>query len=333
MELHYNDIVLEPNLCVVNSRSECDTSIEIGNNKFDIPVIPANMKCTIDMDLAYNISQNNNFYILHRFYNYQEIFNFCKKNRNTIPTSISVGVKSADYKLIDVFTEAKITPDYITIDIAHGHSLSCKAMIMYIRNRLPDTFIIAGNIGSATAVIDLVNWGANGIKVGIACGAVCITKDKTGFSSPMFSLIQYCRDVINCIGKDILLIADGGIRCNGDIAKAIVAGADMVMIGSMFAKCIDSPAESVYDGELLKSARWQMEKDKCITHKKYFGSASEINKGHNDHIEGREVILDCNKMYYNDLYKDIKQSLQSSISYAGGKNLSDLKQCNWKSLK
>jgi GMP reductase len=185
---------------------------------------------------------------------------------------------------------------------------------VYKRGAYERPFIIAGNVASAGAVVDLENWGADAVKCGIAQGDACTTYGQTGFGTPMFSCIQECADIAT---KPI--IADGGIRTNGDFAKAIVAGGTMVMAGSIFAACIDSPAETVYR-EIITNELSNRGTGKIIVkpYKVYYGSASVKNKGTNVHVEGRAVELECNKMIYAEKLHEITESLQSSISYAGG---------------
>ena len=183
-------------------------------------------------------------------------------------------------------------------------------MIEYIKEHLPDTKIIAGNVATKDAVRELASWGADIVKVGIGHGSPCTTKDKTGFTMPMFTCVQNCSNVILNNGTSIPIIADGGIRCNGDIAKALVAGATMVMAGSMFAACTDSPASLINING--------------VNHKAYFGSASAENKGHNNNIEGKLNNIPNNGMTYGEKFSEITQDLQSSISYAGGTTLSCL---------
>ena len=172
-----------------------------------------------------------------------------------------------------------------------------------------------------TAVRDLNSWGADAVKVGIGQGSPCTTKYKTGFTMPMFSCVKKCSDLFSGSWEDsssekIPIIADGGIKHNGDIAKAIVAGATLTMAGSMFSVCRDSPAASVVcDGRIYKQ---------------YFGSASEHNKGEKRHIEGVMKEVACNDMSYEEKLQEIQQDIQSSISYAGGTNLQSLKNIDWR---
>ena len=325
----YSEVFLKPRYSEFHSRSEANTSITFGNQTFKLPVVPANMECTMNVDKAKYMSENDYFYIMHRFNkDKNEPANTDNKkfielanNENWKTISISLGVKNEDVDLIEHCISNKLRIDFLTLDIAHSHSVRMKEMLAYL-NRMYRSdictverpFIIAGNVASAGAVVDLENWGADATKVGIAQGDACTTYGQTGFGAPMFSCIQECADIAT---KPI--IADGGIRTNGDFAKALVAGGHMVMAGSIFAACIDSPAETVYR-EIITNELSNKGAGKIIVkpYKTYYGSASAKNKGANVHVEGRVVELECNKMTYAEKLHEITESLQSSISYAGG---------------
>ena len=156
--------------------------------------------------------------------------------------SISVGVKEEEYDFIEEVAEEDLSPEYITIDIAHGHSNAVINMIQHIKKLLPASFVIAGNVGTPEAVRELENAGADATKVGIGPGKVCITKIKTGFGTGGWQLaaLRWCAKAAS---KPI--IADGGIRTHGDIAKSVRFGATMVMIGSLFAGHEESPGETI----------------------------------------------------------------------------------------
>jgi GMP reductase len=281
----------------------------------------------MNVDKAKYMSENEYFYIMHRFNadktapsntdnkKFIEVAN--KENWKTI--SISIGVKEEDVELIHYCILKNLRIDFLTIDIAHAHSVRMKEMLeflhsVYKRGAYERPFIIAGNVAAAGAVVDLENWGADATKVGIAAGKACTTYGQTGFGAPMFTCIQECADIAT---KPI--IADGGIGTNGDFAKAIVAGGTMVMAGSIFAACIDSPAETVYR-EIITNELSNRGTGKIIVkpYKTYYGSASAKNKGANVHVEGCVVELECNNMTYAEKLHEITESLQSSISYAGG---------------
>ena len=132
----YENILLLPRKCRVESRSECDTGVELGARSFRMPVVPANMKTVVDESICVWLAQNGYFYVMHRF----DLDNvrFTQDMRaKGLYASISLGVKQADYQAVDRLRELDLTPDYITIDIAHGHADSVKNMIAYIKQHLP----------------------------------------------------------------------------------------------------------------------------------------------------------------------------------------------------
>ena len=306
----YDNILLLPRKCRVESRSECDTSVQLGNRTFKMPVVPANMKTVVDEKICTFLAQNGFFYVMHRF----DIDNveFTKSMQSQgLFASISLGVKQPDYDTVDRFVADGICPEYITIDIAHGHADSVKNMIAYLKEKIPAAFVIAGNVATPEAVIDLENWGADATKVGVGPGKVCITKLKTGFGTGgwQLSALKWCARVAT---KPI--IADGGIRSHGDIAKSIRFGASMVMIGSLFAGHEESPGKTVeVDGALFKE---------------YYGSASDFNKGEYKHVEGKR-ILEPIKGKLAETLIEMEQDVQSSISYAGGTKLMDVRKVNY----
>jgi GMP reductase len=331
----YSDVFLKPRYSEFHSRSEADVSVKLGNKTFKVPVMPANMKCTIDAAKAKWMSDNDYFYVMHRFNsdNTSAPNTDNKKfiemaNRESFKNiSISLGVKDEDKELIEYCVKQNLAIDYITIDIAHAHSIRMKEMLeflhsVYKKGLYERPFIIAGNIASPAAVVDLENWGADATKVGIAAGKACRTFNETGFGVPMFSIILECAAVAR---KPI--IADGGISECGDIAKALRAGGTMVMAGGMFACSSDSPAETIY-----KNFSAGEVKDDFITpvikrkeYKRYFGSASQFNTNSDKHVEGTLVELECDGVTYENKLRYIQGHLQSSVSYAGG----DLSTVEW----
>jgi GMP reductase len=306
----YDNILLLPRRCRVDSRSECDPSIEFGGRRFKLPVVPANMRTVIDERIAQYLAANGYFYVMHRFDLDSVAFATAMRERG-LTVSLSSGVKASDLAVVDRLAASGVGADYVTIDIAHGHADSVRRTIEHIKAKLPQAFVIAGNVGTPEAVIDLENWGADATKVGIGPGKVCITRLKTGFGTGgwQLSALKWCARVAT---KPI--IADGGIRHHGDIAKSIRFGASMVMIGSLFAGHEESPGQTVeVDGKLYKE---------------YFGSASDFNKGEYKHVEGMR-ILEPIKGRLADTLREMREDLQSSISYAGGRALADLKKVNY----
>ena len=311
----YEDIQLVPNKCIVKSRSEIDTRIKFGPMTFNIPVVPANMQTVIDEKLAVWLAQNGYFYIMHRF-DEDERLPFVKKMHDQgLFASISVGVKPKEHALIDELAAQNLVPEYITIDIAHGHSDTVIEMIKHIKQAMPGVFVIAGNVGTPEGVRELENAGADATKVGIGPGKACITKLKTGFGTGGWQLaaVRLCAKAAS---KPI--IADGGIRNNGDIAKSVRFGASMVMIGSMFAGHDETPGEVIeQDGQKYKV---------------YYGSASQYQKGQYKNVEGKKLLVPY-RGHISDTLREMQEDLQSSFSYAGGKELMALRKVDYVIVK
>jgi len=264
------------------------------------------MKCCIDTDTCALLDKHGYFYIMHRFdediHNFVRFANLQKFNL----VSISVGIQQKDKNILTSIAQSMMRVDFVTIDVAHGHHAKVAEQISHIKQVLPSTKIIAGNVATLQGVEYLHRVGADAVKVGIGGGYACTTKDKTGFTYPMFSCVLECAK-----DRGIPIVADGGVRCNGDIAKALVAGASMVMCGSIFAACSDSPAPLVKDASGRKF-------------KQYFGSASVHNKIEKKNIEGTMKLMETDTFTYLEKLEEIKQDLQSAISYSGGCNLGAL---------
>jgi GMP reductase len=296
----FDNITLLPNFSRVESRSDCDTTCVFGGYSFKLPIVPANMESIIDIKLAKKLAENGYFYILHRF-NIDEVSFVRDMKEHNLISSISVGVNDDSYKLIDKLVSEDLIPHFITIDIAHGHSIKMKKMVKYIKNKMPDVFLIGGNVCTPEAVTDLESWGCDAVKCGIGGGSACTTYHSTGFGNRGWqaSMIKKCVKVAK---KPI--IADGSIKEHCDITKSLVLGASMVMVGGMFAGYDESP------GSLIE--------EESKKYKEFWGSASSSQSGKTNRVEGIKKLIPYKNQSIFDKLNDIDESLQSAISYAGG---------------
>ena len=312
--LSYDTVCLRPEYSYLKSRSEANTSVDFLGRTFKLPVIPANMIDVISMDNAKWLSENDYFYIMHRFEDTTK--NFIKKANLVNLKLISISVGTNDYKdVVDFSVNENFRIDFITIDVAHAYHENVEPVILYIQKNCPNTKLIIGNVSTSEAVNYLFDRGANAIKVGIGGGSICTTRYQTGFHLPTLHSVFEATSVLQELGerKNIPIIADGGAKYYGDIAKALTFGATMVMSGGWFASCIDSPAKIVAGKKV------------------YRGSTSYEVKGERRHIEGRTLELEEGLTYQQRL-TEIQQALQSSISYAGGKDLSSFKNVKWERI-
>jgi len=315
--LDFEHINLIPRKCIVQSRSQCDTRIVLKKNdvsyQFELSILPANMECVINKEVAKTLSRHEYLYSMHRFSN---TFEFAQSMvGDGFFLSISVGVNEDSRELLKKLNENALVPQMITIDIAHGHSVKMQDMIAFVLSLFPNAIIMAGNVSTPQAVRDLEEWGADIIKVGIGPGSACTTYTATGFGRRgcQESVIFECANARNKPTR--LICADGGIREPGDISKCLALGADLVMVGGMMTGFTDSPGNTVtFDGK---------------SYKEFWGSASHYQSNKSSRIEGTKKLIEMKNMTILQYLHYLKECLQSSISYAGGKNLSALKNVHW----
>lgn len=320
--INYDQVCLVPNYSEIRSRDDINTDVEFLGRTFKSPALPANMAPCINYDMACSLSENEYFYIMHRFDNYDNILKWIHFNQDLKTISISIGVKDKDKKLIDEIYLGQVRVDFITIDVSHGWHISVKEMIDYIKSKFGRNMnpkIIAGNVMTHSACVDLLEWGADAVKVGLSQGKSCSTYAATGVGQGMFSTVLNAQDT-----DYFPMIADGAIREAGDICKSLVAGATMTMIGSEFARCKDSPAE-------MQTLAYGEEIGMNLTKplKVYYGSASARNKGYNKYVEGFEQRLPMRDETYFEYLDRIGQGIRSCMSYAGARNIKDLTKMSY----
>lgn len=309
--LSYDTVTLYPRHSNLSSRDKADTSLVFCGHKFKLPVVPANMKDVVNAHLAEFLSENGYFYIYHRFGEGEEhTLNFIKNHQNLKLISVSIGVNQESMNIVDAISGQRWRTDFITIDVAHADHENVKGIISHIRKTLPETKLIVGNVATKDGVAYLCSLGVDAIKVGIGGGSICTTRYMTGFHIPTLQSVSDANEAMKEYGFDTPIIADGGAKHYGDVAKALVFGANMVMSGGWFASCIDSPAQIV-DGK-----------------KVYRGSTSYELKGHKRHVEGRQLELDGGTTFTQRL-TEIRDAITSSISYAGGEDLSAFDTVEW----
>jgi len=324
--LDYSDVYLTPSYSELESRSHVDLSVKLFRHPrfhtLAMPVIAANMKTVSGSEMVVNLHKLGAMAILHRFHQtpdeYHKDCDFIVSEQ--CPLDISVGVNDLD--LLKPFEQAdrKNYLRSITIDIAHGHHVKMKEQIGHVKTWIhmqgldEQVDIIAGNVCTVKAVKDLSAWGADIVKVGIGPGSACTTRIMTGYGIPQFSAILECAEKKAELG--VKIIADGGITSVGDIAKALAAGADAIMAGSLFAGTKESP------GPKLRRGNYPNE----TFYKSYMGSASfesKLNTGNSGkHTEGVSMEIPY-KGAVKYAIKDINDGLCSAFSYAGAANLDE----------
>lgn len=234
----------------------------------------------------------------------------------------AIGVTGDAVERAEALVKAGV--DAIVIDTAHGHTQGVVNVLKEVKKQFPDLEVIVGNIATAEAAKYLVEAGADAVKVGIGPGSICTTRVVAGVGFPQFSAVLEVAAAIK--GSGVPVIADGGIRYTGDIPKAIAAGADSVMLGSLLAGTKESPGETIiYEGRKFKSYRGMgsVEAMKQGSKDRYFQDVEDdIKKLVPEGIEGRVP-------YKGDLYESIHQfigGLRAGMGYCGAKDIETLKE-------
>ena len=247
--------------------------------------------------------------------------NACKDQQGRLRCGAAVGVGEDTMRRVEALINAGV--DVITVDSAHGHSRNVIDTVCKIRDKFPDIDLVAGNIVTARAAEELAKAGVNTMKVGIGPGSICTTRVVAGVGVPQITAIQEVAEY--CKTNDIKLIADGGIKFSGDIAKAIAAGADVVMLGSLLAGCTESPGEEViFQGRKFKVyvGMGSLAAMKRGSADRYFQSKdTQTKKLVPEGIEGRVAY----KGSVSDSIYQLCGGLLSGMGYCGTPNIEALK--------
>ena len=326
--LEYSDIYLVPNYSDITSRKEVDVSsiLESSNSNIKInlkvPIISANMDTVTGALMARSIRDAGAIGALHRFMDINgSVQEFVDTGLKGNETFVSIGVNKDWQERASALYDAGARA--FIVDIAHGHSKMMKDTIQWLKKKYDkEIFVLGGNVGKAKACVDLHYWGADGVKVGLAGGFVCETKNVTGVLTPMFSTVLNCAEEIDSRNLKMAIVADGGARHYGDIAKALGAGANAVMSGYFFAGCPETPVN--FDPETNTTVyRGMASRDAMRTIR---------TENQMPTPEGRTTTVNL-KPSVKVVVEEIKGGLQSAFSYMGSKNLNDFQMYFTYSIK
>lgn len=257
--LTFDDVLIIPSKSEVRSRRDPSLRSKLTKTKFlETPILSANMDTVTEANMAIAMHKMGGIGILHRFMATEQQVEEIRrvKEAGALIISASIGV-NADFKeRAEALVNAGV--NLMTIDIAHGHSVQMMETLKWLKDKFSNLEIIAGNLATPEAAIDLIEAGADAIKVGIGPGSMCTTRIITGCGVPQLTAIALCAEAAESYGVPI--IADGGIRTSGDMVKAFAAGASTIMLGSMLSGTIETPGDIVngkkqYRGMASKKAQ------------------------------------------------------------------------------
>lgn len=251
-----------------------------------------------------------------------------KDAKGRLCVGAAIGVKPSDLKRAERLLAAGA--DLLVLDIAHGHAEHCLQMIKALRQEFPEAQVVAGNVATGDGARELAEAGADAVKVGIGPGSICTTRIVTGFGVPQLTAIMDSRAGLQAAGLATPLIADGGIKTSGDLVKALAAGADTVMIGSLFAGCEEAPgAPVIRDGQKVKVVRGMASLGAAIGRRQAESSNDESAESPADWDkvvpEGVEAVVPYRGNVAEILYQ-LVGGLRSGLSYGGARTISELQE-------
>lgn len=332
----YDDIQLVPQYSEIKSRSLINLRTRLTKNLgLCIPYIASPMDTICEYDMAYKMAKLGGVGCIHRFMPIEKQARIVSRLKYTIEDQDAPdgwieeqwGVMYDDWhtetRVVPIMAAVGANGDYLErsvelhkngcnvllIDVAHGHHKMVKEAIQNIKSRL-SIDVIAGNVATYDGTWDLIHWGADGVRVGIGGGSLCTTRIQTGHGVPNVTSLMDCVEAT--MDNDIPIIADGGLRSSGDIAKALAIGASTVMLGSLLAGTQETPGMVIERGNEL--------------YKRYRGSASlETKVTHNQperNVEGESTVVPF-KGGVKFVIRKLNDGLRSALSYTGATNLDE----------
>ena len=247
-------------------------------------------------------------------------------DKGRLRVGAAIGVTAGEIERAKAVVDAGV--DVLVLDIAHGHAEHCINMVKELKNSFGFVQVIAGNVATRSGAFDLAVAGADAIKVGIGPGAICTTRIVTGFGVPQLTAIMDSVQGIRESGKDIPIIADGGIKVSGDMVKALAAGADTVMIGSLFAGTEEAPGSAVIrDGQKFKIVRGMASLGAAMGRNRIGRGEDESAEDQEDWDkvvpEGVEAVVPYRGNMEEVLFQ-LVGGLRSGLSYGGGKTIKEM---------
>lgn len=310
--LTFDDVLIMPARSDVRSRRDPKLTSKLTKNiTLETPIISANMDTITEYDMAFAMNQLGGLGILHRFISTEEQASQARRLKEAGVKNISASVGVGDDFKTRAQALVEAGTNIITIDIAHGHSVQMIETMKWLKDKFPQVELIAGNLATPDAARELIESGADAIKVGIGPGSMCTTRIITGCGVPQMTAIALCAEVAESYGVPV--IADGGIRTSGDMVKAFASGASVVMLGSMLSGTIETPGE-------IKNGK-----------KQYRGMASKsaqeswrggVPEGMAPEGESTQVTV---KGHVKDVILEVTGGIRSGMSYVNATSIAEIK--------
>ena len=314
--LSYGDVLLIPQRSPVDSRSDVDLNTDLTPGiELDTPLVSAAMDTVTEAKLAIALGEVGGLGTIHRFLTVDEQATQVATVADAgQPVAAAVGIDEDTVGRAGALVDAGV--DAVVVDVAHGHMERTLDAVADIREAYPDLELVAGNVATPAGVEDLYAAGADCVKVGIGPGSHCTTRKVAGAGVPQLTAVDDCADA--AADLDVTICADGGIRTSGDAVKALMAGADTVMLGSLFAGTEEAPGETVeVDGVQYKRSRGM-----ATTAAAEDRSDKEEDVTQDEGVEG----LTPYKGPVGDVAEEFSAGIKSGLSYCGGHTIPDARK-------
>lgn len=310
--LCFDDLLLVPQFSDIESRKEIDIGNTLSDVSFAMPIISAPMDTVTETAMANTMCKYGGLGIIHRYNTIEEQAKLVRRSvrgNKTENVAAAIGI-TGDF-LERAIELTKAGAKFICVDVAHGHHSMMRYALEVLKNTLGDaSHIMAGNVATLKGFNDLADWGADSVRVGIGGGSICSTRIQTGHGIPTLQSVIECAQT----NRSAKIVADGGIKNSGDIVKALAAGADFVILGSLLAGTTQSPGEVFYEnGHKLKTYRGMASAE---AQKDWRGVASSL--------EGVSTAIPF-KGHAGDILNNLKRGIRSGLSYSGARNLTELR--------
>lgn len=308
--LTYNDVLLVPQYSDIRSRSEISLQSNLGDIECELPIIASPMDTISETQMAIEMGILGGLAVVHRYNTVERQCDMVMDINTTSAAAFAAIGTSGDYlERATALTNAGVRG--LCVDVAHGHHILMKEALRKLRITLGDTVhIMAGNVATLEGYNDLVDWGADSVRCNIGGGSICSTRIQTGHGIPGLQTIIDCASTT---ARKVPIIADGGIRNSGDIVKALAAGADFVMLGSLLAGTDETP------GDIINTRKGKV--------KAYRGMASadaQIDwRGKTSSLEGIATTVSC-KGPVDDVISELVRGIRSGLSYSGARSITEL---------
>jgi len=300
-----------------------------------VPIIAANMSTVGTFNMAKALAKHKMLTCLHKFYDVERLIEFWSEDPASQFTFYTLGIKDDDFSKLEVFSKNIKNLKLICIDVANGYTNFFVDKVKKIRDKFPDSIILAGNVATPEMVQQLIlNGGADIIKIGIGPGSVCTTRIVTGVGYPQLSATIECADSAHGLRGHVC--ADGGCTTSGDIAKAFGAGADFVMLGGILSGHEECEGEWEYGPELIGNKISETDDGavKMVKKKlKFYGMSSKdaMENHYGGQADYRAAEGKCVEVAYKGLVdktlNEIQGGLRSACTYVGTEKLKDFSKC------